>query len=66
MSYRFEQTIRGHVYVYEIESFWDPEKNNPAREGSILGKKIPGRVKSVPRCPASHRALRVTSAISTW
>jgi len=48
MSYRFEQTIRGHVYVYEIESFWDPEKKQPRQRRRYLGRKDPdtGEIRS--------------------
>ena len=29
MSYTIEQRIGDHTYLYEVESFWDPEKKQP-------------------------------------
>jgi transposase len=48
MAYRFEQTIHGHVYIYEIESFWDAEKKQPRQRRKYLGKKDPqtGEIRS--------------------
>jgi len=48
MPYRFEQTIRGHVYVYDIESYWDAEKKQPRQRRKYLGKKDPrtGKIRS--------------------
>jgi len=59
MSYRYEQTIRGHVYVYEIESFWDPEKKQPRQRRKYLGKKDPetGEIRS-PFRGITPRAVR--------
>ena len=59
MSYRFEQNIRGHVYVYEIESFWDPEKKQPRQRRRYLGKKDPdtGEIRS-PFRGITPRAVR--------
>ena len=46
MSYRFDQNVRGHIYVYEVTSFWDKEKKQPRQKRVYIGKKDPstGRI----------------------
>ena len=48
---------RGDVYVYEIESFWDPEKKQPRQRRRYLGKKDPdtGEIRSPFRGIAESR-----------
>ena len=40
MSYTIEQRIGDHTYLYEVESFWDPEKKQPRQRRKYLGKKV--------------------------
>ena len=39
MSYKYEQEIKGHTYVYEISSYWDKEKKQSRQKRVYLGKK---------------------------
>lgn len=39
MSYVIEQKIKGHVYLYEVESYWDSEKKQSRQRRKYLGKK---------------------------
>ncbi len=41
MSYTIEQKIGKHIYVYEVESYWDSEKKQPRQRRRYLGKKDP-------------------------
>ncbi|GFP21447.1 hypothetical protein HKBW3S06_00674 [Candidatus Hakubella thermalkaliphila] len=41
MSYRVNQKIGNHIYVYEVESYWDPVKKQPRQRRKYLGKKDP-------------------------
>ena len=41
MSYTIEQKIGNHTYLYEVESYWDPEKKQPRQRRKYLGKKDP-------------------------
>ena len=41
MPYIIEQKIGKHVYVYEVQSYWDPEKKQPRQKRKYLGKKDP-------------------------
>jgi len=37
MSYTVEQKIGNNIYVYEVESYWDPQKKQPRqRPGKVL------------------------------
>jgi transposase len=47
MSYTIEQRIGDHTYLYEVESFWDPEKKQPRQRRKYLGKKDPESGKPV-------------------
>ena len=47
MSYTIEQRIGDHTYLYEVESFWDPEKKQPRQRRKYLGKKGPETGKPV-------------------
>lgn len=37
MSFIVKQKIDGHVYAYEAESYWDPEKKQPRQRRRYLG-----------------------------
>lgn len=39
MSYIIEQKIGKHVYVYEVESYWDSQKKQPRQKRRYIGKK---------------------------
>lgn len=41
MSYIIEQKIKGHTYLYEVESYWDPDKKQSRQRRKYLGKKDP-------------------------
>lgn len=41
MSYRIDQKVGKHIYVYEVESYWDKDKKQPRQKRSYLGKKDP-------------------------
>jgi hypothetical protein len=47
MSYTIEQRIGDHTYLYEVESFWDPEKKQSRQRRKYLGKKDPESGKPV-------------------
>lgn len=39
MSFIIEQKIKGHIYLYEVESYWDSEKKQPRQRRKYLGRK---------------------------
>jgi hypothetical protein len=41
MSFTIEQKIGHHTYLYEVESYWDPEKKQSRQRRKYLGKKEP-------------------------
>jgi hypothetical protein len=41
MSFTIEQKIGHYTYLYEVESYWDPEKKKPRQRRKYLGKKDP-------------------------
>ena len=41
MSYRIEQKIGKHIYVYEAQSYWDSDKKQARQKRKYLGKKDP-------------------------
>ena len=41
MSYTVEQKIGNNIYVYEVESYWDPQKKQPRQRRRYIGKKDP-------------------------
>lgn len=41
MPYIINQKIGNRVYVYEVESYWDPAKKQPRQRRRYLGKKDP-------------------------
>ena len=56
MSFIVEQKVGKNTYLYEAESYWDPEKKQPRQKRKYLGKKdpqsgevIPPRRRSTPR-----------------
>jgi transposase len=41
MSYTVEQKVKGHVYLYRVESYWDKGKRQSRQRRVYLGKKDP-------------------------
>jgi transposase len=41
MSYVIEQKVKNHVYLYQVESYWDKEKQQSRQHRIYLGKKDP-------------------------
>ncbi len=39
MAYQIEQTIKGRIYLYEVESYWDKEKKQARQKRKYLGPK---------------------------
>jgi hypothetical protein len=39
MSYIVEQTVKGHAYLYSVDSFWDKDKKQPRQRRTYIGKK---------------------------
>jgi len=39
MSYVVEQKIKGRIYLYEVENFWDKEKKQPRQKRKYIGPK---------------------------
>ena len=54
MPYKFEQTIKGKTYVYEITSYWDKKKKQPRQIRKYIGKKHPDTGKIIP----PHRNIK--------
>lgn len=58
MSYFIEKKVANSIYIYEVTSYWDPDKKQPRQKRKYLGKKDPqtgelikeNREKSL-RCP---------------
>ncbi len=41
MSYVVEQKVKNHIYLYQVESYWDKEKKQARQKRIYLGKKDP-------------------------
>ena len=41
MSYRIDQKVGKHTYVYEVDSYWDKSKKQPRQKRTYIGKKDP-------------------------
>ncbi|MBW6481311.1 MAG: IS1634 family transposase [Bacteroidales bacterium] len=39
MAYVIEQKVKDHVYLYEVESYWDKEKKQSRQRRTYLGRK---------------------------
>ena len=39
MSYIIEQKIKGKIYLYKVESYWDKEKKQPRQKRTYIGPK---------------------------
>lgn len=51
MSYKVEQEVKGKTYVYQVESYWDRDKQQSRQKRTYLGRKDPttGKVQSTTR-----------------
>ena len=59
MSYRVEQKIGNHIYVYEATGYWDPEKKQTRQKRIYIGKKDPVTGEVIPaRKPAKPKISR--------
>ena len=48
MSFIVEQKVRGQIYLYEAEGYWDPQKQQSLQKRKYLGKKEPKTGKLIP------------------
>jgi transposase len=51
MSYIVEQHVKGHIYLYKVESYWDKTKQQSRQKRTYIGvkdKSATNRVKSIP------------------
>ena len=48
MSYTIEQKVKGHIYLYSVESYWDKEKKQSRQRRTFIGKKNPETGEVVP------------------
>ena len=39
MAYIVERKIRGHIYLYKVEAYWDREKKQARQRSTYLGAK---------------------------
>lgn len=59
MAYIIRQKIKGRVYLYEVESYWDSEKKQPRQRRKYLGKENPETGEAItPRKGFRPRAAR--------
>jgi len=47
MSHKVERTVKGNVYQYEEESYWDKEKKQPRKRSKYLGPKEKAETKKI-------------------
>jgi transposase len=48
MPYIVEQAVKGHIYLYSVESYWDKDKKQPRQRRTYIGKKDPDSGTLVP------------------
>ncbi|MDP2815674.1 MAG: IS1634 family transposase [Rectinemataceae bacterium] len=41
MAYMVEQKVKGHIYLYSVDSYWDKEKKQARQRRTYIGKKDP-------------------------
>jgi hypothetical protein len=71
MSYTIEQRIGNHTYLYEVESYWDPEKKQPRQRRKYLGRKdaesgkpIRSRSRTTPRLCKDYGHVHLLQTIA--
>ena len=47
MSYNVERRIRGHIYLYKVEAYWDKEKKQARQRSTYLGPKEKAGTKKI-------------------
>lgn len=57
MAYLFEQQVKNHTYVYQIESYWDKEKKQSRQKRIYLGKKDPNTGELIEEKEKSYSSL---------
>ncbi|MBP7868072.1 MAG: IS1634 family transposase [Acidobacteria bacterium] len=59
MAYIIRQKIKDRIYLYEVESYWNPEKKQPRQRRKYLGKEDPQTGEAIaPRKGFRPRAAR--------
>ena len=48
MSYIVEQAVKGHIYLYSVQSYWDKKKKQPRQHRTYIGKKDPATGAVIP------------------
>jgi transposase len=48
MSYIVEQAVKGHIYLYSVDSYWDKQKKQPRQRRTYIGKKDPATGALIP------------------
>ncbi len=48
MSYIVEQRVKGHIYLYNVDSYWDKEKKQSRQRRTFIGKKNPETGEVIP------------------
>jgi hypothetical protein len=57
MSFKIEQKIGNHVYIYEVQSYWDSDKKQSRQKRVYVGKKDPKTGKVIPSKPKMRPKL---------
>ena len=47
MSYIIEQKIKGNIYLYSVESYWDKQKKQTRQKRTYLGPKKSSHLSSL-------------------
>jgi len=63
MTYIVKQRIKGRVYVYEVESYWNPEKRQPRQRRRYLGVWDEEKGEIIPK--RSQRSIKTTKLYGT-
>lgn len=48
MSFMVEQKVKGHIYLYSVDSYWDKEKKQSRQRRTFIGKKNPETGEVIP------------------
>ena len=52
MSYIVERKVKGNLYRYQVESYWDKEKKQPRQKSVYLGPKEKAQTKKIKKMAA--------------
>ena len=63
MSYRVEQKVKGKIYLYEVESYWDKDKQQSRQKRTYLGRKDEetGEIVDTKKCSKPKNSYRFGS-----